>query len=110
MDITSVVCVLVCVFLNRYGNNKIKKFYKAWKNACKDLKIGKKFFHDYIKTAIRNMVMAEIAERVAMMISGHKTRSVFERYNIVNDADIKLAAAKQAAYLESQTTAKTAIV
>jgi integrase len=121
---------LGCPYVFHRDGKPIKGFRKAWVSACikagfcevlkdeegnpvviKSKKNGEKvvniptrILHDFRRTAIRDMVRSGVSERVAMKISGHKTRNVFDRYDIASDQDLREAAQKKQAYFERQET------
>lgn len=102
------------VFTRKSGE-KVNSFYKRWWTACRAAGIPDRIvervllggqvkkqahpgriFHDFRRTAVRNLVNAGVPERVAMQITGHKTRSIFDRYHIVSPEDLREAVRKAA--------------
>lgn len=71
----------------RKKGRPISDFRKSWKKVCKAIGVAGLLFHDLRRTAARALRDAGVAEGVIMKIGGWKTRSVFERYSIVTQAD-----------------------
>ena len=72
----------------RSNGKPVRDFRKAWRNLCATAGVPGLLFHDMRRTAARNFRRAGVAEGVIMRVGGWRTRSVFERYNIISQTDI----------------------
>src|SRR5262249_15671770 len=117
--------------LSRYvchtGGRPVGHCRKAWASACKAAGLVKpkldgngnpvtitvngtqeavmlpsRLFHDLRRSGVRNMVRAGVREGVAMAISGHRTRAIFDRYNITSDEDLRQAVKQTTDHLAVQ--------
>lgn len=82
-----------------------RTYSEIFAKLCKTAGLHPVLVHDLWRTAVCSMVRAGIADRVAMVLIGHKTRSVFDRYNVVNEADLAEATKRLYVHLENQRAA-----
>jgi integrase len=97
-------------FTGPHRGTRRRDIRRAWAKACRCTGYAGKLVHDFRRTAARNLVNAGVPEKVAMTITGHKTRGIFDRYHIVSPGDLKTAAAKLAQHLSGTIEASSGTV
>jgi integrase len=102
-------CPKECSFVFFGARNRpVSAHLFGWAEACNSADLAGLLFHDLRRSAVRNMKRAGVQDKVAMEISGHRTRSVFDRYNIIDEGDIGSAAEKLQHYFKERKAARAA--
>ena len=97
-----------CAYVFRdHGKLPIGDFRKAWRNACRAASLEGTLVHDMRRSCARNLVRSGVNERVAMAVTGHKTRSMFDRYNIVGANDLEQAMERVSEYVTAKESEPT---
>jgi integrase len=76
----------------------------VWRSAGEAAGLNGRLFHDLRRSAARNMDRAGVSRHVATQITGHKTASMYRRYNIVSDDDLRTAMWRTQSYLDTLPT------
>ena len=79
---------------------------RRWRTACQAAGVPTRFLHDCRRTAARNLIRANVPERVAMLLTGHKSRAIFDRYNIIYEQELLDAGDQLVAYLAQLAPAR----
>jgi integrase len=91
-----------CPYVFHDGKAPIGDFRKAWASGCKAAGLDRLLVHDLRRSCARNLVRSGVPERVVMMVTGHKTRCMLDRYNIVSAGDLEAAMTRVSAYVTAR--------
>ena len=83
----------------------VRRWRTTWRTACQAAGVPTRFLHDCRRTAARNLIRTNVPERVAMLLTGHKSRAIFDRYNIINEQELLDAGDQLVEYLAQQAQA-----
>ena len=92
------------------GGQPLVDFRRVWTSACTTAKVPGRLFHDLRRSAVRDMVRAGTPQAVAMTISGHRTASVFLRYNITSGEDQRQALLRVQKYRASRSKTRKVVI
>jgi integrase len=98
-----------CLWVFHRQGEQIRDFRWFWSKACQDVGLWDvekqkptRLFHDLRRSGVRNLLRSGVHQKICMTVSGHKTDSVFRRYDIVDETDLKIAGRKLGEYLKAQ--------
>jgi integrase len=95
---------------HRGDGRAVCEFRKSWRTACRLAECPGKLLHDFRRTAARDLIRSGCDESVAMKITGHVTNSVFKRYNISDDDDLREGLRGVAKYRRTQAAKKVVAI
>jgi integrase len=99
-----------CPFVFHRDGRPIVRFDGPWNAACAAVGLPRTLFHDLRRSAARNLRRAGVDEHVIQRIGGWKTPSMFKRYDIVDERDLRDAGERLSTYLATETTAAPTVV
>jgi integrase len=97
-----------CPWVFHHGGRRIVTFRKSWRAACLEAKCPGMLFHDLRRTASRSLRRAGLSESESMAITGHKTPSVFRRYSIISEPDLRDAISRALAFTNGERAGEAA--
>lgn len=77
------------VFVNKRTNKPWFDIKKKWWRACRAADLEGTWFHDTRRSFVTNARRRGVPESVVMKMTGHRSREVFDRYNVISEEDLK---------------------